>query len=681
MIDSSKYYNKYLKYKKKYLQQQGGVESVMPSEENYICLYDDSNPTRCTHKIVFNENTLQINEKLLDKIKKKELLEKIKNDDILECKTDVPVILKIIRDEIIQYLKNKKNEETEPGLYTHTVNVKIENIDGLNDDIESIINEFLPVHNELNTELQSRLICSFSQQIKFSGLKNNKIIITKTRLDTDGVMNVNDVIEKINKMDKESYKTFIYIPPKDCNFTYNDEEKDISFVLSKISESIIQNNKDNKLLVDLSNVNFKESKIPDKFCERVECMETIILPASVESIGKNFCYGCKSLKNITFSKESSLEKIDKSFCSNTSLEELILPTSVKSIAEEFCSECTSLKKITFLKGSNLKQICKFFCYNSSLETLELPASLESIGQRFCNNCTSLKNITFFGVNLKRICQWFCYSCYSLEKLSLPGTVECIGAYFCNNCNSLKNITLGSNLNNIDQTFCRNTSLEELTLPASIKYIGDEFCNYCKSLKNIKFLNRVTSIRDICVIGTYFCSNSSLEKLELPAYVESIGDHFCYDCKSLKNITFPKQSRLKNIGHSFCYSTRLEELILPAYVESIGDYFCYECESLKNITFPKESSLKNIGHSFCYGCKNLKVLVLGSTGKLICTNWFTFCNDCGNLEIVIFPKDFVFDQSKYKLQLIHSVYEKAYSFSEGEQIKNIMTGKLLQLEQK
>ena len=88
--------------------------------------------------------------------------------------------------------------------------------------------------------------------------------------------------------------------------------------------------------------------------------ESIIIPNSVESIGR-WAFGyCTSLKSIVIS--DSVKNIgDDAFYSCTSLESIIIPDSVESIGRWAFEDCTSLKSIIIL--DSVKHIGKWAFYN------------------------------------------------------------------------------------------------------------------------------------------------------------------------------------------------------------------------------------------------------------------------------------------------------------------------------
>ncbi|MDE6653596.1 MAG: leucine-rich repeat domain-containing protein, partial [Muribaculaceae bacterium] len=116
------------------------------------------------------------------------------------------------------------------------------------------------------------------------------------------------------------------------------------------------------------------------------------------------------------------------------------------------------------------------------------------------------------------------------------------------------------------------SLASVNLPASLNSIGDHAFKDCEALVSMDFLGPVASIGDYALSG----------------------------CTSLKSLAIP----VARIGaHVFDGCANLEAISLPEPVKSIGDYAFKNCESLASIDFP--ATLISIGKDIFRGCNRLK----------------------------------------------------------------------------
>ena len=130
--------------------------------------------------------------------------------------------------------------------------------------------------------------------------------------------------------------------------------------------------------------------IKDKAFYYADFMTSVVIPASVTSVGERSFFHC------------------------TGLTEIRLPDGLKFIGEYAFSSCSSLKRIYF--GSGLREISqRAFRECTSLEAADLPEGLSTIGVRAFNGCTSLRS------------------------LSLPSTLTSVGGYAFTECTSLQSV--------------------------------------------------------------------------------------------------------------------------------------------------------------------------------------------------------------------------------------------------
>jgi hypothetical protein len=82
----------------------------------------------------------------------------------------------------------------------------------------------------------------------------------------------------------------------------------------------------------------------------------VVIPSSVESLGRGCFSNCKSLSSVTFESPSKLVRIEAcAFCWSR-LTYLVIPSSVESLGEACFSYCTSLSSVTFESQSKLVRI-------------------------------------------------------------------------------------------------------------------------------------------------------------------------------------------------------------------------------------------------------------------------------------------------------------------------------------
>jgi hypothetical protein len=79
----------------------------------------------------------------------------------------------------------------------------------------------------------------------------------------------------------------------------------------------------------------------------------IILPASIEVLGEECFYLCKSFSSVTFESSSRLSRIDKRAFYGTGFIEVILSASVEVLGKNCFAGCESLSSVTFEQKSRL----------------------------------------------------------------------------------------------------------------------------------------------------------------------------------------------------------------------------------------------------------------------------------------------------------------------------------------
>ena len=201
-------------------------------------------------------------------------------------------------------------------------------------------------------------------------------------------------------------------------------------------------------------------------------LQSIEIPASVETIATAAFKGCTALTTVTFEKGSQLKTIEGGYSSSsayygafegcTSLTSIEIPASAETIGENAFNRCKALTTVTFEKGSQLKTIEGGYydkttdCYGAfsdctSLTSIEIPASVETIGSTAFERCTALTTVTFEkGSQLKIIELDTFRSCHSLTSIEIPASVETIGAAAFIYCTALTTVTFekGSQLKTI-----------------------------------------------------------------------------------------------------------------------------------------------------------------------------------------------------------------------------------------
>ena len=231
----------------------------------------------------------------------------------------------------------------------------------------------------------------------------------------------------------------------------------------------------------------------------------------------------------------------------------------------------------------------------------------------------------------------------LVSISLPLGIEFIGNDVFAGCTNLKELTIPYGVQAIgDNTFKGCSSLEKLQLPTSLRSIGKEAFLGCTSLKELVIPDGVESISDNafggCVetvtrngytetVKREFVSCSSLEKLQLPASLRSIGKEAFLGCTSLKELVIPDS--VESIGDN-AFSGYVETVTRDEYGRETVKREVVGCSSLEKLQLP--ASLRSIPNEAFMGCTSLKELVIPDSVESIGDIAFAQCSSLEKIEM-------------------------------------------------
>ena len=187
---------------------------------------------------------------------------------------------------------------------------------------------------------------------------------------------------------------------------------------------------------------------------------------------------------------------------------------------------------------------------------------------------------------------------SLDRITgvylLDGILN-IGSEAFYGCESLNTVDLPSTLVKIgDRTFAECESLEEIILPEGLLYIGEEAFKNCTSLKKIVLPSTLMKISKGAFEG---CSSLSevvfadsekivkeedVEKEDWTMFKQLFGSH-----EEETAITVPVLSSVRVIEQRAFYGcTSLERVVLPAQIETVKREAFAHCTSLAEVVIPK-----------------------------------------------------------------------------------------------
>ena len=415
-------------------------------------------------------------------------------------------------------------------------------------------------------------------------------------------------------------------------------------------------------------------------------IQNITLPANLESFDSNIIYGCENVTSITINNGKNFAidaengyvfNADKTILyyhiPNAEKTEYVVPDGVKEIGDNAFYNDSYITKITLpasltrignwaLRNTALTSVVftaggtealaigeDALSYNAGLTSIDLPARTNAIGNNAFYN-TALSSITFGGEN-SQLMTIGDYSFYgtSLSSVTLPSNVVSIGDYAFYRCSSLASVTLNEGLLEIgdyafaaesDYTYAdeAESSLETVNLPSTLTTMGDGIFAYDYALKNVNFAtgSQITSLP-----GTTFEGCTGLEAIQLPASLTEIagrtqtsygreGRGLFEGLTALKSVTFEEGSRLVSIGAMAFADSGLESIIIPSSVTTIS-YEAFANTNITTITIPRTVTIID---SYAFnGCRNLESVYINANITELMD--YTF-QSCTSLKILSLP---------------------------------------------
>lgn len=320
---------------------------------------------------------------------------------------------------------------------------------------------------------------------------------------------------------------------------------------------------------------------------------TARIPSNWTKIG-NYAFYNSSLESVEFAQDCVLASIGYAAFYGTKLTEITIPDSVTTIGVSAFSDCASLETATFGQESGVTKFSdgsanersSIFANCTSLtdvtlpghlevigltafqycpiKTITLPASLRVIGQAAFNYCRNLQTVVIPEDSALEEIQRAGFGwCSALRTIDLPATVRTISYNAFTTCEALESITFG-NVTEIGETaFFRCYALKRVNseedgvfnIPATVRELGIGAFAMCSAMKQVNF----AAESELKTVGMYaFAANlyhdadhypegftkgdynynsepMSLESIEFPAGVETIGKYVLYHTFSLKTV--------------------------------------------------------------------------------------------------------------------------------------------------
>ncbi|MCM1395829.1 MAG: leucine-rich repeat domain-containing protein, partial [Corallococcus sp.] len=380
-----------------------------------------------------------------------------------------------------------------------------------------------------------------------------------------------------------------------------------------------------------------------------QTLETLVVPSSVTSIGKDAFYGTRLRRVtipsaekwavITFEQATSNPLYGGAalYVNEQRLDRLELAEGTTEIKSYAFYNCSSLRSVRL--PETITSIGKQVFYNcSQLNDIVIPNGVQSMSEGALSGCGALLTITLpylgqsatatnqnalfgyiFGKDLydgaEPITQRYnatasetYYIPRNLIQVNLTGTKVSDYGFF--NCNKLQTITLGDKMQEIGTNgFYNCNNITGIEIPASVTSIkADAFltCNNLRTVRiydlaawmNITFANPQSN--PLCYGADLTMRDGELvTALEIPKDAVRASSYSFYNYAKLISISLPELAngesmKITSIGtNAFAYCNALVTVELPRSITSIGAGAFADCGNLEEMTLPFVGASNNI----------------------------------------------------------------------------------------
>ena len=240
-----------------------------------------------------------------------------------------------------------------------------------------------------------------------------------------------------------------------------------------------------------------------------------------------------------------------------------------------------------IQGAPVVRISGTFASNEYLEKVKLPENLTEIGKNTFYYCKNLSNIDI-PQNVVNISDYAFYYCQNLNNINIPQNVTNIGDFAFYGCKNIEKVIIPDNVKSIgDDAFRECEKLQSVKLGKNLSSIGHDSFWKCTLLREIIY-NSVQIQEVGRRVFDYAGQNTDGIHVVFSKNVQVIPDSLFSsedEAPNITEVTFEEEGRCERIGeYAFRYVSSLESIEIPESVTSIGRYAFGGCTGLKKIKF-------------------------------------------------------------------------------------------------
>ena len=430
-------------------------------------------------------------------------------------------------------------------------------------------------------------------------------------------------------------------------------------------------------------------------------LSSIVVPATVQSIGDRAFYNYKTVNSITFpTAENAAESItigDEAFA-NSNVSIVDLPVRLKTLGENVFSGCMSFTTVSIPAENTVYASGDGVLYNYEKTQIVLVPAGRTASLTILGTVTQIGANVFNGSSLTSVTLEegitsigeSAFEGSKLTSITIPASVTTIGKRAFANCEALTSVTFtaageeqAEQLTSISESMFAGSGLVSIAIPASVTTIEASAFEGCAALKTVDFAegSQLATIgagafRESSIAGSAG-ADGAIVPLELPENVATIGEYAFYACKSLTGVTFAG-SALKEVQQYAFSESGLASIVMPAATALVlGNNVFYNCAALKTADFTKIVSFAALGN-YLFAESGLTSFTVPGIPTAISLGTYTFQN-CADLTTVTVEGeylteigDYVFDGSGLqKITLPASVtYIGEYAFQNCANLETV-----------
>lgn len=376
--------------------------------------------------------------------------------------------------------------------------------------------------------------------------------------------------------------------------------------------------------LELEKVDFAQAEVvvSDYAFNNCSKLSVIENAKNLSSIQNYSFVNCSSLTNLDFLEENTkLSYIGiNAFENCTGLTSVYIPESVSLLVTPFVG-CTKVEGLTLAR-------------TYATETNGSDTLIAHIG----DVSASVKTITFVGTTATTLLQNYFNGFVKLETFVMCDSITLVESYTFKQCVNLKNVTLSNGIapENFTYNAFKNTKFltertEPLVFKGSIVYIPENL------VAEYVVPSDVTSIN-----ASAFANRTRLEKITIPASVESIGDKAFQGCTGLKQVIFEVNNKITKLGDlvfSSCVNLETIDLTKLTALAQIGDE-TFERTSISSMVIP--ATVTGIGNGAFMHTEIASFEISGTSEKFVVVDGVLYEDissqgDKSDLKLFAYPK--------------------------------------------